>query len=344
MKVMQSNSKTEKYKLIAAIALGVIAVGSIVFLFFGDSFFGSSTASNKNGNTAKSSPTPSRNNSTVQTQNEEAETLAAIIEPIVYNPSTPPAVNGGRNIFDIYIPPPPTPTPIVMVTPTPPPPPPLTLTGIQPANVYARTPTDFTVQVFGDKFTPETRISFDNNDLPTKFISPQQLTAVVPASLIYTDGGRQIMARTPDGRLYSNYGTMNVMVPPMPNYLYVGLIGDKRFKDDIAILRDKSNDKDVFSIKLGQVVKEKTENRFKVISISERELILIDKTLNIKHIVPYMTDSKAVGGNAGGNYPPGFQPNPRVVPQGEIPGIPSNIPRYQPPQPKKDDDDDDDPN
>jgi len=349
MKVMRDNSKSEKYKLTVAIVLGVIAVGLVVFLFFGDSFSGSSTTvSNKNSNTTKTAPTPR-----ATTTPEDGNNKLTSIAPIVYTQLMPPPVNGSRNIFDIYVPPLPTPTPFVSVTPPPPKPPPQTLTTIQPANVYARVPNDFTIQVFGDKFTPETRITFDNNDLPTKFINAQQLTAVVPASFIYNHGARQIMVRTPDGILYSNVATLNVMEPPMPEYLYIGLIGDKHYKDDIALLCEKDkktqlcdkNNKDIFQARLGGMIKPLSENRFKVISISEREIVVIDKTLNIKHTVSYIGDGKGTS-NAGGmnsGYPAGLNPNPRFVPPGTIPGIDPSIPRYQPTPKKADDDDDDDP-
>lgn len=338
MKLMEGKSKTERNKIIAAIVLGVLALASLGYLFFGDSFSSrsSANANSNNHNTRTSSST--RNNTPTQEKNEN-ETIGDNITKLIYERITPPSVGGGRNIFDIYIPPPPTPTPIPVVIPSPTPPPPQSLYSISPANVYARTG-DFTIQAMGDKFTPETKIVFDNNELPTRFISPQQLTATVPASLFATDGARQIMVRTPDGMLYSNITTMNVMAPPLPKYLYVGLIGDKRYKDDVALLRDEKDAKILFSLRLGETINEKSDNRFQVVSISEREVIVIDKQLKIKHSLPYTTGDKT---NASNNDPNQFQrPNQRGFPQ-EIPGIPSNIPRYVPPQQQKGDDDDDDP-
>lgn len=341
LKILEGKSKSEKYKLIAAISLGAIAILSIGYLFLGDTLFGPSPIVR-----TTASPTPKKNTQTGQNNKTGAEPEGPIVEVNYSGAIVPAAVGGGRNIFDIYIPP--TPAPKVYVpSPTPPPPPPdFDLNAVSPANVYAKTG-DFTIQAIGDKFTPESRISFDNNDLPTKFISPQQLTATIPASFIAADGGRQIMVRTPDGK-HSNTATLNVMAPPMPNYLYVGLIGDKRYKDDVALMRDKNNPKDLFSIKLNETINEKTENRFKIVSISEREVVVIDKTLKIKHTLPYTTGTP--GSNQGAGTGPGNdsrfpQMNQRGVPQGEIPGIPSNIPRYQPPQQQQranDDEDDDD--
>lgn len=335
---MEGKSTTERYKLIAAIVLGVVAVASIGFLFFGDSFSSPKVASNnKNNNSTKTSST-SKPITTVPQQNDDP-TIGATIAEVVYSQTAPPSVGGGRNIFDIYIPPTPTPTPIPVIVQTPTPKPPLDLYSVSPANVFAKT-SDFTIQANGDKFTPDSRISFDNNELPTKYISPQQLSATVPAAFIFTDGARLIMVRTPGG-LYSNTGTLNVMAPPMPNYLYVGLIGDKRYKDDVALMRNKNDTKDLFSIRLNETINEKTENRFKVISISEREIVLIDKILKIKHPLPYTTggNTSTSTSNNPGSFP---QNNQRGFPQGAIPGIPNDIQRYQPPQQVSSDDDEDD--
>jgi hypothetical protein len=341
MKLIEGKSKTERNKIIAAIVLGVLALVSLGYMFFGDSFSsrGSANANGNNSNRNTRSSSTTRNNAPTQEQTEE-ETISDNIAKLVYERIAPPSVGGGRNIFDIYIPPP---KPSPVYTPPPPSPtpkPPQDLYSISPANIFART-SDFTIQVMGDKFTPETKIVFDNNELPTRFISPQQLSATVPASLFATDGARQIMVRTPDGMLYSNTATLNVMAPPVPNYLYIGLIGDKRYKDDVALLRDKNDAKILFSLRLGETINEKSDNRFQVVSISEREVIVIDKQLKVKHSLPYTTGDKT---NASNNDLNQFQrPNQRGFPQ-EIPGIPSNIPRYVPPQQQKGDDDDDDDN
>jgi hypothetical protein len=340
MKLLEGKSKSEQYKLIAAVVLGVLAIFSIAFFFFGDSFSSSNKSANGNANKNKgnksSSPSTQRAAQT-QTGPEEADTFN--YGPIDYNQTAPPSVVAGRNIFDIYVlPQKPTPTPYI--APTPPPIQyPLTLSSVSPGNVYARTPDDFTLQVTGDKFTPDSCISFDNNDLPTRFISPQQLSATVPASFIANEGARQILVRTPDGKLFSNTGTLNVTAPPAPPYHYVGLIGDKYYNKDIALLRDKNNEKILVDVKRGQEV----GNTFRVVSISEAEIVLIDKNLKIKHTLPFLVDKNASSRPGFGNNPSSLQPGNRNFPQTEIPGIPGNIPRFQ--QPKKaDDDDDDDPN
>ena len=67
------------------------------------------------------------------------------------------------------------------------PPPPVLLAPLSPANAYARSP-EFKLDVAGDKFTPETRIFVDGRELPTKYTSPQQLSATIPAAFISTWG------------------------------------------------------------------------------------------------------------------------------------------------------------
>ena len=195
-----------------------------------------------------------------------------------------------RNIFAFYIPPPPTPKPAPIIpTPTPTPPPPLIANSLSPSNVYARTPTDFALQVSGDKFTPAVHIFIDGRDLPTRFINAQQLFTTVPASLIANPGVRTVKVQTPDGNLYSNQITLNVTPPPLPNYTYVGLIGKPRF-NDTAVLQDKSN-KELLNVQRGDAV----GSRFKVVSISDREVKLIDTTLKITHTIPFSMDQSSGG-------------------------------------------------
>jgi hypothetical protein len=137
----------------------------------------------------------------------------------------------------------------------------------------------------GDKFSPAVRVSIDGRDLPTRFISAQQLFATVPSSLITNPGMRQVMARSSDGKLYSNTAMLNVTPPPLPNYNYVGIIGKPRF-NDTAMLQDKSS-KELLSVQRGDVL----GGRFRINSISEREVVLVDTTLKIKHTIPFTVDN-----------------------------------------------------
>jgi hypothetical protein len=276
------NPKSEKKKMIAAIVLGL---GALIMLYY--AFFGSTskpaTAPQTRARDSNSATLPPRSplgdgsaTLTPATMREEAAALPPT--PIPLDDVAAPAVpETSRNIFAFYVPPPPpvkeaTPGP----TPTPPPPPPFTLSSVSPSNVYART-SEFKLDVAGDKFTPQTRIYIDGRELETRYISPQQLSATVPAAVIAYEGARQIVVRTPDGTLYSNPGVLNVSPPPAPNYTYVGLIGGQRY-NDTAILKDK-NTRGLINVQRGDTV----AGRFRVTSISQREVVLVDTNLRVKH-------------------------------------------------------------
>jgi hypothetical protein len=173
----------------------------------------------------------------------------------------------------------------------------LLLAAVSPANVYARTD-DFTLEVTGDKFTPAVRITVDGRDLPTRFMSPQQLSATVPASMIANPGARQVIARSADGKLYSNATTLNVSPPPTPNYTYIGIIGTKRRVLDTAILQDKGS-KEIVNVQRGDLL----GGRFRLTSISDKELVLVDTNLKIKHTLAMTTDRERGFGPQAGQTP-----------------------------------------
>jgi hypothetical protein len=102
-----------------------------------------------------------------------------------------------RNIFAFYEKPVALPTPVVTPTSTPTPTPPVLLAAISPPNVYAKT-ADFTLEVTGDKFTPEMRIFVDGRELATKYKGPQQMSAPMTAAMIAVPGLRQVGVRTPE--------------------------------------------------------------------------------------------------------------------------------------------------
>ena len=91
--------------------------------------------------------------------------------------------------------------------------------------------------------------------------------------------------RSNDGKLYSNIITLTVTPPPVPNYNYIGIIGKPRFNNDTAVLQ-KKGEKDLLSVQRGDVL----ENRFRVSSISEKEVVLIDTTLKIRHTIAFTID------------------------------------------------------
>lgn len=213
----------------------------------------------------------------------------------------------GRNIFAFYERPvaPPSAQTVVenIPTPTPTPPPPLVLAAISPQGVFARTG-DFTMQVSGDKFTPQTRIYIDGQEQPTEFRSPQQLSATVnAAALLAAPGSRTVVVRTPDNSLYSNTTVLNVMQPPAPTNVYVGLLSSNRF--DTAVLKDQKGE--LHSIRKGDLIE---GGRFRVTQISERSVEVVDKDLNIKHILPFVSSRSTGGPPMRGPVPGTIQPPP----------------------------------
>lgn len=316
MALFEGKTPSERNKLIAAIVLGALALLALSYMFFGSSSTPTRVANANGGRTVTTQTTNTTTNTTarsttpVLTPNDvRAEADQMPPHPIDISMPLPSVPEAGRNIFAFYVPPKPTPAPVVVPTPTPAPPPTLVLSGISPTNVYAHTG-EFTVQVTGDKFTPAVRIYFGDAELATRFVSAQQLSANVPAPLIGFEGARQISVRTSDGQLFSNTATLNVMAAPTPNFSFVGILGDQRYSDT-AILKDK-NTKQLLNVQRGDVV----GGRFRVTSISEREVWLTDTSLRIKHTLAFE------GGNAGTGT------GPRGV-----------TPPYQPPRPADDDDD-----
>jgi hypothetical protein len=109
----------------------------------------------------------------------------------------------------------------------------------------------------------------------------------VTAELIANPGNRSIEVKTADGSLYSNVGNLVVTPPPVPSYSFIGLIGKRSF-NDTAVLQDKNN-KDLLNVQRGDVV----GGRFRVNSISDKEVVLVDTTLKIRHTLPFSTESSS---------------------------------------------------
>jgi hypothetical protein len=342
MKLFEGKTAGERNKIIAAIILGGVAVLALAYTLSG--FF--YTPKPSGPTVAKVSPTPASKVTGPIAQIESTDNAAWLTTPIVYYPN---AYSGdaGRNIFSFYEPPAPTPwqpTPVPVIPvkpPTPEPPLPFELTYVNPASIYAGSKA-FRLEVMGDRFTTDAKILFNGSELPTNFISPQKLTADVPNVLIAESGSRQVMVRTPDGKSYSKPVMLTVQAPPVPTFEYVGLVEKKHRNNDMAILREKGKT-DMFSFRLNDPV----GDRFKVVSISVKEVVLEDRSLGFKHRLPF-SEGKSTGGgtvNSGfGNSPlipgggppgrgmPGYMPNGfpnpgNPVQPGEIPGIPGNIPR-----------------
>ena len=323
MALLEGKTPAERNKTIIAIVLGGVALLSLSYMMFGGSSAPArKPAPNNNSQRVTTAPTPRPvigDSAAPTTDIPDSEFL----RPIIYTERPPSIPESSRNIFAYYEGPPPSakPSPGAVVaqmpTPIPTPTPNVMLASVSPSNVYARTG-DFTLEVTGDKFTPAVRIEMNGTEIPTRFINAQQLSANVPASLISFEGARQISVRSPDGQLFSNAATLNVQAPPVPNYTFVGLLGKTRY-NDTALLKDRSS-RDLLNVQRGDML----GGRFRVTSISEREVSLIDTSLKIKHSLPLTTD----GGGTGSNVAPGV-PNPNAMQPNS--GFPNPNQRYTPP-------------
>lgn len=361
MKLFEGKTPTERNKIIAAIVLGVLSLFALYLAFWPSSKKTTVTATTSP--TPKPSASPGGNKQDFDLPSIAAQDLEYGTLMINYNGGTPSAPDPGRNIFAFYEPPPPTPyspTPVPYIapsTPVPQPTPNLIVTFVNPQGVYAGT-RGFRMEVSGDKFTPDVRIYYQGSEMPTTFISAQQLATNIEANFIAQSGGRIIEVRTPDGKLWSNQFSFNVQEPPRPQFQYVGMIARKRGNNDTAYFRETG--KPEFGHRLNDVV----GGRFRLVSISAGEVVFEDTSLGFRHRLPLFrgTVPGSSGSPAGGRtgFPSGsdgFQsiPMPVIpnnVPQ-NIPGIPNNIPRATPSMPantqrrtidnnKKDVDDDDD--
>jgi hypothetical protein len=278
MQLFDPNNPNEKKKMIVAAVLGVGALLVLGYLFLGG---GGST---KPTNRASASPTPTPPRGPNKPPPEDDD--ISVYQEIKYTGTVVGAQEADRNIFAYFVAPTPPPRPIP--TPTPTPTPPLTVSTVSPASVFASTG-DFSLQVMGDKFTAGVRVVIDGRAMATRIISTQQVATTVTADMIANPGNRRIEVRTADGALYSNVVSLNVTAPPVPNFTYIGLIGKPR-GNDIAVLQDKNN-KELVNVQRGDLV----GGRFRLTSISDKELKLVDVNLKIPHRLAFTPDTSTGG-------------------------------------------------
>ena len=310
MPAVELNKPGEKKKLIIAAVLGLVAIIFLWWTFIG---FGSSSSGSRATvrPPATASPSPAaQRGARPGNQRATDATANAVLDlsnmrEVRWEPASYNAPEAKRNIFAYYVP------PVVVKQATPveqptPPPPDMLLASVSPANAYARTG-DFKLDATGDKFTADSRIYVDGRELPTTFTSPQQLSTTVPASFIAAPGARNIMVRTADNRLHSNVVALSVAAPPLPNYTYVGIISPITRVGDTALVQDKGN-KNIVGVQRGDLL----ANRFRVTSISDKELVLMDSTLKIQHKLTMVEGDKGVGS-------PLSRPTPRVEAEDDEP-------------------------
>src|ERR1051326_835648 len=311
MQAVDLSRPGERKKLIWAGVLGFVALIFLWWTFFG---FGSSKPTTPTRTTSAPSGPGSRTAqaATASTQQNQPAPSADVLDrarfsPIGYQPSSYSAPAVKLNTFAYSVPPKPTPAPVsAEAAPSPTPPPPLLLASISPSNVYARS-ADFKLDAAGNKFTPATKIYVDGRELQTTFVSPQQLSANISASTIAAPGTRSIIVRNADNSLYSSPATLNVAAAPTPNYLYVGIISPNTRVEDTALVQDRNN-KNILNVHRGDVL----SGRFRVTSISEKELVMMDTTLKIKHTLQMTEGDKTLNN-------PLTRPTPRVESEDDEP-------------------------
>src|SRR2546423_14957946 len=97
MKFFDPNNPNEKKKMIAAGALGLVALIVLGYVFFG----GASSKPPTNRVAGGATPTP-RNGIAGPQQTPEVPDDSSIYQPINYPVSIPPASDANRNIFAYY--------------------------------------------------------------------------------------------------------------------------------------------------------------------------------------------------------------------------------------------------
>jgi hypothetical protein len=200
----------------------------------------------------------------------------------------------------------------------------------------------FRLEITGDRFTPDTKIYFDMQEIPSTYISEQRMTADVPSVLIRNDGKPRIMAQTADGTKYSNRIELDIQPPPRPQFQYIGMVARTHRNNDTAYLREPGKELPTIA-RLNDVL----AGRFRLVSISAEQTVFEDVTLGFRHrIALHNPPPSAAPAQPGGVLPgrgmpgqgvPGGETFVPTTPGGQpasnsrIPGIPDNIPRYIPP-------------
>lgn len=358
MDLFKGKSPSERNKLIAAIVLGVLAFSALVFAFGPGLFRSSSTSAKVTVDTAgKQTSTPLQavpGQFRMPSQDEQLFDYGTT--PIAYRPSIYGAPPPGRNIFAFYEPPPPTPwspTPVIVRTPVPTPTPtpfPFFIAQVMPQAVYAGQRA-FKLEVAGEGFLPESKIYFNQTLLPTTYLGPQRLTAEVPANMIASAGGKQVIVSTLDGEKFSEARMLNVQAPPTPQqtYEYVGMISRKYSNNDTAYFMEKTKLSTPGATPTGKRLNDLLGGRFRLISISEKETLFEDVNLGFKHKMAILRTPPTGGPSSPAGFPSGFPNSGRPVQS--FPGFPNmGAPQVQLPRPpananrpvRRDDDDDDD--
>lgn len=357
LKIFAGKTPTERNKVIALI---VLVAMTLLAIFYNIVNLYPKSKTSVTVSTASPTPTASvkPNLGVVAMPNQREMDITYTTTPVFYKPGDFYAPDAGRNIFAFYepplptpyVPPPPTPfkTPTPLPPPAPAPTPPILVAFVSPQSAYAGSKT-FRIEVNGDKFTTDSVINFNGNQLPTTFVSAQKLVADVPSNFIAGEGGATVTVTTPGG-LFSNPFQFAIQAPPRPAFRYIGLIARKRANNDTAYFEEQGKPQP-FGARLNDVV----AGRFRLSSISTNEVVFEDVNLGFRHRLALYRPAPGQSGTGFGNAPVNnqnpYNPYNTVAPPPPCPpGIPCNTtPQYVPPpqpipapQPNDDDDDGED--
>ncbi|MFL6468483.1 MAG: hypothetical protein ACJ72Z_11050 [Pyrinomonadaceae bacterium] len=359
MDPFKGKTPTERNKLIAAIVLGALSVIALAFAF-GPGLFSRGTTTNI---AVKTSPKPAASQSPVPGQfkmpTRDDQDFSYATTAIDYRPGNFYTADPGRNIFAFQEPPPcyphcptpfvppPTPKPTPMPTPYP-----YLITAVGPTTVFAGQK-GFRLDVVGEGFDPTTKIYFNQAMLPTNFISPQRLTADIPANLIAAEGQRQVIVQSAsDASKFSEQRMFIIQPQPKPQYEYVGMISRKFANNDTAYFVEKSKMNTPNVAPTGKRLNDVLGGRFRLVSISEKEAVFEDVNLGFKHTLQFNRDARTGSTGSPSGFPStGFPASgfPNTGRPNNVPGFPNQTIPQRPQQrpnnsnrPVKTDDDDDD--
>jgi len=265
----------EKKKQILAGLLFVGLLGALYYNFFsGDD--GPPTTANRPAAVAKK---PSTQTQTAKGTAAPTETLVSSALDLASMSDKAQTGVSGRNIF-IY--PTPTPPPPVIPTPTPPPPPPppITLVGVSPSGVIART-AGFTLTVMGAKIPADARASINGRTYPTTFVSETQVKVAVEAATIAAPGPLRVEVKSAqDPKIYSNAVNLNVSAPPTPPYKYMMMM----VKDGVVSAAVKFDlDEETQIVTKGKVL----GGHWRIVNITQDGLEILDTNINVSHTIKF---------------------------------------------------------
>lgn len=271
---------SEKKKQIAVAVLAPIALLAVAWsLFFSDDSPSSSPSTARQTTARPGINTPINPAGTSNTTAKaEVILVSQPLDLTGLGDSTAPVM--GRNIF-IFPTPTPPPTPKPTPTPTPIPPPPITLAGMNPSQVTART-ANFDMTVFGAKIPADARVLLNGSPYPTTVVNASQLKVSVPASVIANPGQVQVEVKgaADPANMYSNRLTLNISAPPIPGFKYLGII----IKNGVstAVIRDES-ESELKSVRKG----DRIGSRWQVTNITPTEIEILDITIQVRHRLPF---------------------------------------------------------